>query len=260
MDIQPIHHDEAARQIMTRSETVKKVSQWKVLDDVSQGHEPFDTDREELERLGRQSRLEGVIHFYQPNALILGKIDRKLPRFHEAEDWADRAQIPRTLRISGGQMIVSDPGVLNISILMSTTEGKIAEGFQDMAMIINEVFKRISGQSLEVGKIERSYCPGDYDLSHGGKKVAGIAQRRVKGAVGLMAYVSVCGDQEARARLVSEYYRRGGADVRFPVSDPGVMTTINDILRQLKQAPTTVETFKQHLVEIVTDARRSACL
>ena len=228
---------------------------------------PFETDRQELERLGTMKANlglwpgEGVAHFYQPAALILGKLDRRLPAVDTALQWAEDEAIPLVLRIAGGQAIVSDNGVLNISLLTAMPDEtiSIAQGFELMAQVVQGAFTRVVenryGEALpelhaHIGAVPRSYCPGDYDLAVGGKKICGIAQRRVKNAIGLMGYVSVGGDQAARARLVREYYRQGEANERFPASDPEVMTTVNDALRAYDPwaVPVTVEEFRDHVL------------
>lgn len=270
---------------------IRKINAWKVIDSTRNVPEsytdsggfwrlpvtgpetleaPFATDRRELERLGTMKANlglwpgEGVAHFYQPSALILGKLDRRLPAADRALKWAKDEAIPLVLRIAGGQAIVSDHGVLNISILSAMPDDtiSIAQGFDLMAKVVQEAFARVVecryGESLPdlsavIGAVPRSYCPGDYDLSVNGKKICGIAQRRVKNAIGLMGYVSIGGDQAARARLVREYYRRGEANERFPASDPEVMTTVNDALLAYDPwaVPVTVEEFKDHVLAVI---------
>lgn len=205
----------------------------------------FETDKQELERLGKlKSALgmwpdEGVLHFYSPSALILGKLDRRLPKQEAALQWLEDEAVPTVLRIAGGQAIVSDSEVLNLSILFAEPDERLSidDGFRLIAGIIQEAWGRIlearlgerpAELELTIGEVADSYCPGEYDLSLRGKKVCGIAQRRVKHAIGVMAYISVGGDQGARCRLVRDFYDHGEADERFPASDPTVMTTLND--------------------------------
>ncbi len=58
-------------------------------------------------------------------------------------------------------------------------------------------------------EIADSYCPGTYDLSIDGKKIAGTAQRRIKDGVAVMMYLSINGDQPARGSLVRRFYQAG---------------------------------------------------
>lgn len=240
----------------------------------------FDTDRLELERLGKAKAnlglwpAEGVLHFYQPQALILGKLDRRMANEEAAFRWAKEEEVPLVLRIAGGQAIVSDAGVLNVSILTALPDQKLSidEGFRKMANCIQDAFEDLvttrlgfmpEELKLEIGEIKRSYCPGDYDLSAFGLKVCGIAQRRVRNAVGLMAYISVDGDQAARANLVRQFYDIGEAGPNFPASDPNVMATLNDIYKRylgeeaIHDNPITVDELKQSILRVLGVKRNS---
>lgn len=242
--------------------------------------EAFDTDRRELERLGKLKTAmglwpeEGVLHLYSPSALILGKLDRRLPNEARALAWLESEAVPTVLRIAGGQAIVSDSGVLNLSILFAEPDERLAidDGFRLMADFIAAAWQyyleQLTGRlwpelGLRIGEIPRSYCPGDYDMSIGGKKVVGIAQRRVKQAIGLMAYVSVEGDQVARCKLVRDFYDQGEADARFPASDPTVMTTLQDAVSDVPElrGRVTYEGFREAVLSMVRaqsiEARRS---
>src|SRR3546814_13002901 len=56
------------------------------------------------------------------------------------------------------------------------------------------------------GEIAGAYCPGEYDVSIGGRKVSGIAQRRRLDAYVVQAFVVIEGDGDERARLVHRFY------------------------------------------------------
>src|SRR5699024_7771948 len=60
--------------------------------------------------------------------------------------------------------------------------------------------------AIEAREIVGSYCPGDYDLSIGGKKFAGIAQRRVRDGIAIQIYLDVEGNAQQRATLVKRFY------------------------------------------------------
>ena len=82
------------------------------------------------------------------------------------------------MRNSGGLGVVLDQGVLNISLIFKgQTEATIDEAFTVMYLLICKMFE---DEDVEISthEIERSYCPGKFDLSIDGKKFAGISQRR----------------------------------------------------------------------------------
>ncbi|WP_440138070.1 lipoyl protein ligase domain-containing protein, partial [Staphylococcus aureus] len=89
--------------------------------------------------------------------------------------------------------VVLDQGVLNISLLF---KGKhditIDEAFTVMYLLIAKMFED-EDVDIDTHEIERSYCPGKFDLSINGKKFAGISQRRVRGGIAVQVYLCVEG-------------------------------------------------------------------
>jgi octanoyl-[GcvH]:protein N-octanoyltransferase len=87
---------------------------------------------------------------------------------------------------------------------------------------------------FEAYEIVGSYCPGSYDLSIGGKKFAGISQRRMRGGVAVQIYLCVDGSGSERAALIGEFYKRGlkGEETKFqyPEIRPEVMASLVELL------------------------------
>ena len=75
---------------------------------------------------------------------------------------------------------------------------------------------------IEAFEVADSYCPGDYDLSIQKRKIAGIAQRRLKDVVCVSIYLSVYGDQNRRGLVVRDFYdhaiQGGRNEMAFPRS------------------------------------------
>lgn len=174
------------------------------------------------------------IHFWttdQPT-LILGINDRHLPNLTAGLQNLTANKYDYFLRNSGGLAVISDPGVLNISLFIPDADRKldVDDSYDIIADLMMATFPTLSIQTFEV---THSYCPGKYDLSVNGQKIAGIAQRRSKGAVVLMLYLSVKGDQDARSNVVSEFYQAGDAYSQtrwaFPKVDKTTMTTVEKI-------------------------------
>ncbi|MGY3778477.1 lipoate--protein ligase family protein [Isobaculum melis] len=187
------------------------------------------------EQVGKEL-LPGVVHFWQKKALlILGMIDTKLPYFDEALLELTNQQYPFLVRNAGGLAVVADEGVLNFSLILSETAGKISipQGYQYMLQIIQEAFADFH-LPIEAYEIVDSYCPGDYDLSIHGKKFAGIAQRRLKNGVGVMIYLSVNGSQAQRVALVQDFYQAGKKDAvtkwHYPNVSNEVMASLDELL------------------------------
>ncbi|WP_208559597.1 lipoate--protein ligase family protein [Marinilactibacillus kalidii] len=191
-----------------------------------------------------------VLHFWSTEPLvILGMMDTKLPFLTEALSIFIQSDYDYVVRNSGGLAVVSDPGVLNISLIFREGDRRLTinEGYERMHALIQETFKDY-GKTIDAIEIPDSYCPGDYDLSIDGRKIAGISQRRIKGGIAIMIYLSVTGNQKARGELIRSFYQKGLADIEtkwhFPDVRPASMTTLEEAygmpltLVQVKQSLT----------------------
>jgi octanoyl-[GcvH]:protein N-octanoyltransferase len=87
---------------------------------------------------------------------------------------------------------------------------------------------------IEAREIVGSYCPGSYDLSIGGKKFAGISQRRLKRGVAVQIYLCVNGSGSRRAELVRGFYRLAKKEEQtkfvYPEVVPEVMASLAELL------------------------------
>ncbi|KYK52980.1 lipoate--protein ligase family protein [Lactiplantibacillus plantarum] len=179
------------------------------------------------------ARQQPIVHFWQLQpTVILGLLDQRLPRLTAGLAHLHAAGYQVMLRNSGGLAVIADPGVLNVSLFLPATRERysITAAYQLMVDYVQAVWPQLN---ITTGEITRSYCPGDYDLSIAGRKIAGMSQRRTAEALVIMLYVSVDGDQMARSQLIQRFYQvslAGHHDARFPDVDPQVMTTVADAL------------------------------
>ncbi|WP_462410187.1 lipoate--protein ligase family protein [Neobacillus sp. Marseille-QA0830] len=169
------------------------------------------------------------------NTIVLGIQDTKLPflqdglKFLKAEGWQP------IVRNSGGLAVVLDEGVLNLSLILPESEKgiDINRGYDTMWLLIRQMFADFP-QEIEAREIVGSYCPGSYDLSIGGKKFAGISQRRLKKGVAVQIYLCVNGSGAERAELVREFYhlakREQDTKFEYPEIEPEVMASLSDLL------------------------------
>lgn len=177
-----------------------------------------------------------ILHFWtmQPT-VIMGLKDKRLPELTAAIRAVQRYGYDYVLRNSGGLAVVADGGVLNVSLFspLTTSIPSIEAAYAQMTSLVDAAWPELALQHYE---ITRSYCPGDYDLSVNGLKIAGIAQRRSTNALVTMLYLSVTGDQPMRGDLIRSFYRAGlgdhSNDWHFPDVDPNVMTTTAALLNQ----------------------------
>lgn len=180
---------------------------------------------------------QAMLHFWTlPPTLILGLKDRRLPALSAALDTVTQSGYGHFIRNSGGLAVISDGGILNVSLFIPQTTAEhlsVDAGYELMKQLFLQTFP---GQPIESYEITHSYCPGDYDLSINGRKIAGISQRRSPNALVVMAYLSVTGDQVFRGKLVRQFYETGLAghtnDWDFPDVWPDSMINVEDALDQ----------------------------
>ncbi|WP_086347890.1 lipoate--protein ligase family protein [Candidatus Enterococcus clewellii] len=192
-----------------------------------------------------------ILHFWQlDQTMILGMKDTRVPFLSDGLSSLRNNGYDAVVRNSGGLGVIADKGTLNASLILpqpSDHKFTIDEGYIFMWQWIRLAFEQ-SGKDIEAYEISTSYCPGTFDLSIGGKKFAGIAQRRVKNGLAIMAYLSIEGEQQLRGETVQEFYRSGlknefGTN-GYPAVDPTVMKNLASLL----EIPLTIKTAKERLL------------
>ncbi|SMS13551.1 lipoate--protein ligase family protein [Levilactobacillus zymae] len=189
-----------------------------------------------------------ILHFWEMTpTVILGLKDKRLPDLPAAVRTIQGHGYNWVLRNSGGLAVVADAGILNVSLFSPLTTPPISVdvAYDQMMALVRQAWPELTIDHFEV---THSYCPGDYDLSVNGQKIAGLSQRRNPHAMVTMLYLSVTGDQPSRGRLVRDFYRAGLAghpnQWGYPDVDPAVMTTTAELLQQ----PITLAAAKQRFV------------
>lgn len=177
---------------------------------------------------------EPLLHFWQlEHTMILGMKDTRVPHLNAGLASLQQVGMDVVVRNSGGLGVIADAGVLNISLILPLKDTPLttAAAYEKMLALTQRAFPELS---LTTGEVTTSYCPGEFDLSVNGRKIAGIAQRRIKQGVAVMMYLSVNGDQQQRGQIVEDFYHQGlqqafGTD-GYPPVDPDSMTTVADCL------------------------------
>ncbi|KAB8127150.1 lipoate--protein ligase family protein [Gracilibacillus oryzae] len=213
----------------------------------------FAVDDTLCESVGRTSDSVACRFWVHDNTVVLGIIDSRLPHLAEAVAFLQKEGFKAVVRNSGGLAVVLDRGVLNFSLILpDSKEMGIHSGYELMTAFVQEMYRDVTDQ-IEAFEVTGSYCPGDYDLSIGGKKFAGISQRRVKNGIAVQIYLCIEGSGQARADLVREFYVRGQAafDERFdyPVVEPDTMRSLADLVG----VPLTVEDGKRRVLDLLGD-------
>lgn len=170
------------------------------------------------------------------DSVVLGIQDHRLPHIEQGmQTLMMRGQEP-IVRNSGGLAVVLDSGVLNISIIIAEDKPlSINSAFEMMVELIRQLFPEVATK-IEAYEIVGSYCPGSYDLSIGGKKFAGISQRRMKNGIAVQIYLCVEGSGSERAELIKHFYEAGlkGEETKFQYPDikPDVMASLQQLTGQ----------------------------
>lgn len=195
-----------------------------------------------------------MIHFWQlDQTVILGMKDTRVPDFTDGLSVLRKAGFQPLIRNSGGLGVVSDAGVLNVSLILPnppTDKWSIDDAYALMYSWLSQAF---GGEThpITTGTVDTSYCPGTFDLSLLGRKFAGLAQRRVKDGLAIMAYISINGNQAQRGTLMRDFYQASlgnkfGTD-GYPAVDPAVMAN----LTQLLETPLSVTNAKERLLRVI---------
>lgn len=210
---------------------------WRYIDH-SSGLEPmqsFAFDDTFSESVGKDLSCSVVRTWVHQHTVILGIHDSRLPHLQEGIRYlTEERGYNAIVRNSGGLGVVLDQGVLNISLLF---KGKhditIDEAFTVMYLLIAKMFED-EDVDIDTHEIERSYCPGKFDLSINGKKFAGISQRRVRGGIAVQVYLCVEGDGSERADMMKSFYARAlqGEETKFtyPDIEPQCMASLETLL------------------------------
>lgn len=167
------------------------------------------------------------------DTVVLGIQDHRLPHIDEANQLLKERGFTPIVRNSGGLAVVLDAGVLNISIVLSEKESAIdiPEGYEMMLELVRTLFPEAE---IDAYEIVGSYCPGSYDLSIGGRKFAGISQRRIRKGIAVQVYLCVEGSGSERAALIRDFYETGlqGEETKFvyPSIQPETMASLSELL------------------------------
>nr|WP_154891898.1 lipoate--protein ligase family protein [Paenibacillus xylanexedens] len=174
-----------------------------------------------------------VAHIWRhPDAFVAGLRDRRLPRAVEAMDVIKGQGTAVCVRPSGGAAVPLNPGVVNVSLILPNPGHaiNIHNDFREMASIIAESLTPWSTQA-QTGEVKGAFCPGDYDVSVGGLKFCGIAQRRQAKAYIITAFIIVEGQGDRLAAEVRKFYEEasGGIAEGYPEVKHGTMASLQEL-------------------------------
>ncbi len=224
--------------------------------------ESFATDDLLCHLVGQGLSPATVRTWVHDQTVVMGIQDHRLPFVEDAQMVLRQNGYTPIVRNSGGLAVVLDEGVLNISIILSEKDHSIDinTGYDVMLAFIRLLFPEAKDQ-IEAYEIVGSYCPGSYDLSIGGKKFAGISQRRLRQGVAVQIYLCIEGSGSERAELIRSFYAAGlkGEQTKFhyPEIKPEVMASVNELLGTAFTVPDIVLRIQHLLHELAGTVRAS---
>lgn len=188
-----------------------------------------------------------------PKTVVLGIPDSRLPYVEDGVMFLKQHGFHVIVRNSGGLAVALDEGVLNITLIFPNgKQTSIHQCYGAMVDFVRYMLSDLTG-AIEAREIVGSYCPGDYDLSIGGKKFAGIAQRRARDGIAIQIYLDVEGNAQQRATLVKRFYDHSikgeKTSFAFPHVQPEVMASLSELLG----IPLTVADMKERATQTITD-------
>ncbi|PAQ15293.1 octanoyltransferase [Bacillaceae bacterium SAOS 7] len=219
-----------------------KQKEWRIIDQSSLGPmfdalQSFAMDDTLCTSVGARISPATARAWVHHETIVLGIQDTKLPFLNDGVQVLKDAGYRVIVRNSGGLAVVLDEGVLNLSLIFPDTEKgiDIDRGYEAMLTLIREMFAEYSEQ-IEAFEVIGSYCPGSYDLSIGGKKFAGISQRRIRKGVAVQIYLCVTGSGSERAEWIRRFYQAGKKAEKtkwvYPMIQPDVMASLSELFGQ----------------------------
>ncbi|OAB42782.1 ligase [Paenibacillus glacialis] len=215
---------------------------------------PFALDELLCKHVGKGGPV--LCHLWRhPKSFIMGLRDSRLPHADKGREWITSQGYQVGIRNSGGAAVPLDLGVVNISLIMSKqdqADTHFHRDFEKMYSLIRHALSN-TGSHVDKGEIVGAYCPGDFDLSIGGRKFCGIAQRRQAHAYIVQAFVIVNGSGQERAQLVRGFYERAAVDAassQYPLVTDDSTASLSELI-DMGEEPTT--TFAEAVKHVISD-------
>lgn len=186
---------------------------------------------EALLRQVAEGRRSPTLRIFRPGPTVaFGRLDVHRPGFADAVAAARAHGATPVVRVVGGHAAAFDAASLVVEDITRAQDpaGELQERFRDRAERLVGALRTLGVDARE-GELPGEYCPGAHSVHAGGRiKVAGLAQRTVRGAALTSAVVVVGGGPRLRA-IVADVY----AALGMPV-DPAVAGALDEAVPGLE--------------------------
>ena len=162
-----------------------------------------------------------------PRALIVGRSDTRLPNFSNAVDRLLAEGWPVLIRRSGGSASPVSSGTLQIVLAQTVAPGiTIDAAYIELTNMIRTVLESY-GLKVETRGKSSAFCPGRYDMSVNGRKVAGLSQhwRQCNGRITVTTAATLIVEEAPGeiAHVVNLFYQAAGGAERCLTSAVGAL-------------------------------------
>jgi lipoate-protein ligase A len=167
---------------------------------------------------------ESAVRVWAPvPALALSRLDELRPGAAAATAAATRAGVETVRRVSGGHAVVLGSGSFcaGFAEAAASFEGT-QQRYERLSAALIAAFADV-GVEAEHGELEGEWCPGTWSIRADGVKLAGLAQRAIKGAAWVEAVVDLAPDPVARSLLTEVY-----AELDLPL-DPATLGSVSEV-------------------------------
>jgi octanoyl-[GcvH]:protein N-octanoyltransferase len=163
-----------------------------------------------LRRVGA-GELPAVARVFRPGAtMAFGRLDALTSGYADARAAAAAAGYAPLLRLGGGHAAAYDEGSLLVELIRPepVIAAGIEERFAGATALLVEALAAL-GLDARVGELPGEYCAGAWSVNARGVKLAGTAQRSIRGASLVTAMLLVEHGARLRAALVDVYAALG---------------------------------------------------
>jgi lipoate-protein ligase A len=148
-----------------------------------------------------------VARVFRPGpTMAFGRLDALAPGYDAARQAARDHGYTPLLRLGGGHAAGYDAGSVLVEVVrpIGTIAEGIAERFGQMTALLVDALAPL-GIAARVGPLPGEYCAGDWSVNAAGVKLAGTAQRSIRGASLVTAMVIAQDGARLRAALRDVY-------------------------------------------------------
>jgi octanoyl-[GcvH]:protein N-octanoyltransferase len=184
-----------------------------------------------LRQVGAGERPSAARIFRPGPTMAFGRLDALTPGYAQAQEAARAHGYTPLLRLGGGHAAGYDEGSVLLELIrpIATIADGIPERFAATTGVLTEALANL-GITARVGELAGEYCAGDWSVNAAGIKLAGTAQRSIKGASLITAMVVVEHGAGLRHALTDVY---AALDIPWRAGTAGAA---NDIVRSLTAA------------------------